>query len=223
MAISVICPGCHKRFSVSEKFAGQKGPCPSCKAIIQIPQKSDEVVVHAPEGFGPKDSQGRAVLKPIFRQETTFNPTVAVGIGGAALTVLLIAVFMRGYGGDVPMWFLGLGAAVLGPPLALAGYTFLRDDELEPYRGTAVLVRSLICGLCYALLWGVYAIVVFYVNEGEPLEIFQMAVLVVPLFAGGAGLAFVTFDIDYGSGAIHYGLYLLVTVVLRLIMGLSAY
>jgi hypothetical protein len=223
MAISVVCPGCHKRFSVSDKFAGQKGPCPSCKAVIQIPQKADEVVVHAPEGFGPKDSQGRAVLKPIFRQETQFSPAVGVSIGGAALVVLLIAVFLRSYRGDVPMWLLGLGAVILGPPLALGGYTFLRDDELEPYRGATVLIRSTICGLGYALLWGVYALVLFYVNEGDPFEIFQMVFLAVPLVLAGAGLAYVSFDIEFGSGVIHYGLYLLVTVALRLIMGLSAY
>src|SRR5690606_37510345 len=141
------------------------------KAVIQIPKTSAEVVVHAPEGFGPKDSKGRAVLKPIFRQETTFNPGIGVAIGGAALVVLLIAVYLRSFGGDVPMWFLGLGAAVLGPPLAMGGYTFLRDDELEPHRGNSLLLRSLICGLVYALLWGVYAFVLFYVNEGEPFEI----------------------------------------------------
>ena len=223
MAISVICPGCHKRFSVSDKFAGQKGPCPSCKAVIPIPKTADEVVVHAPEGFGPKDSQGRAVLKPIFRQETTFSPGIGVAIGGASLLVLLIAVFLRSYGGDVPMWLLGLGAVVLGPPLAMGGYTFLRDDELEPHRGTSVLLRSLICGLVYALLWGVYAFVHFYVNEGEPFEIFQMVLMVVPLVLAGAGTAYVCFDLEFGNGVVHYGLYLLVTVALRLIMGLSAY
>jgi hypothetical protein len=223
MAISVVCPGCKKRFSVSDKFAGQKGPCPSCKATIQIPEKAEEVVVHAPEGFGPADSAGRAVLKPIFRQETTFSPAIGVSIGGAALLVLLIAIYLRSYAGDVPMWLLGLGAVVLGPPLALGGYTFLRDDELEPYRGTSVLVRSLICGLGYALLWGIYAILLFYVNEGDPFEIFQMAFLTVPLVLAGAGIAYVTFDIEFGSGVIHYALYLLVTVSLRLIMGLSAY
>ena len=68
MPIKVICPGCTKRFTVSEKFAGQKGPCPHCKAEIKIPEVAEEeVVIHAPENFGPKDAGGRAVLKPIER------------------------------------------------------------------------------------------------------------------------------------------------------------
>jgi phage FluMu protein Com len=62
MAISIVCTGCKKRFSVSEKFAGLKGPCPNCKTVIQIPAKGDEVVIHAPEAAGPKDSKGAAVI-----------------------------------------------------------------------------------------------------------------------------------------------------------------
>ena len=49
MPINVTCPGCLKRFSVADKFAGKKGPCPKCKKIITIPKKEDEVVIHAPE------------------------------------------------------------------------------------------------------------------------------------------------------------------------------
>ena len=43
MAITIVCPGCHKRFSVSDNFAGQSGPCPKCKTVIKIPEKSTEV------------------------------------------------------------------------------------------------------------------------------------------------------------------------------------
>ena len=34
----------------------------------------------------------------------------------------------------------------------------LRDDELEPYRGTAIYVRSAGCGLVYAALLGVFSL-----------------------------------------------------------------
>ena len=57
-----------------------------------------------------------------------------------------------------------LGSVLLGPPLAFAGYTFLRDDELEPYRGTEVLLRSLACGLVFAAIWGAYWFVFAYFN-----------------------------------------------------------
>ncbi len=222
MPINVTCPGCHKRFTVSDKFAGQKGPCPNCKATIQIPDKSSEVVVHAPESFGPKDSSGRAVLKPIFRQETRFSPIAAIAIGAAVLTLLVVAVMLRSYEGNVPTWLLGLGAVLLGPPLAYGGYTFLRDDELEPYRGTELLVRSLVCGLIYAGAWGLYWAGIVFLNDGESLEIFQMVFAAVPLLAIGAGGAFVSFDFDFGTGLIHFSLYLVVTVLLRLLMGLPA-
>ena len=223
MAITVICPGCHKRFSVSDKFAGQKGPCPSCKAVINIPATADEVVVHAPESFGPKDAAGRAVLKPIFRQETSFSPLAALAIGGSVVALLVIAIGLRSYDGEVPPWILGVGAWLLGPPLAYGGYTFLRNDELEPYRGRSLLIRSLICGTVYALLWGLYFGGVQYLNDGDPLELFQLAVAVVPLVGIGASAAFACLDLDFGNGLIHYSLYLLVTVLLRLIMGMTAY
>lgn len=223
MAINVTCPGCHKRFTVSDKFAGQKGPCPSCKTVIQIPAKSDEVVVHAPEQFGPKDSAGRAVLKPIFRQETRFSVVTAVAIGVSIITVLVVALLLRSYEGQVPTWILGLGAVLLGPPLAYAGYSFLRDDELEPFPRNALLLRSLICGLLYAGIWGLYAAGVQFFNDGEPLEIFQLAFASVAMALLGAGAAFVSYDFEFGTGIIHYALYLVVTVLLRLIMGMTAY
>src|SRR5437773_10569668 len=80
MAIVVVCPTCHARFQVSEKFAGQKGPCPKCKNPINIPKLEDEVKIHAPEEFGAggKDAKGRPVLKPIERVEAKVNPVVTV-------------------------------------------------------------------------------------------------------------------------------------------------
>ena len=81
MPISVVCPGCKARFSVSEKFAGKKGPCPKCKAVILVPNApAEEVKIHVPEQFasGGKDSKGRAVSKPILREETKLKPAVIV-------------------------------------------------------------------------------------------------------------------------------------------------
>ena len=71
MPIQVTCPGCHARFKVSDKFAGQTGPCPKCKKPITIPKKEDEVVIHAPEAYGPKGVDGTATLKPIERKESS--------------------------------------------------------------------------------------------------------------------------------------------------------
>ena len=65
MPINVTCPGCLKRFSVADKFAGKQGPCPKCKKIITIPKKEDQVVIHAPDHSeaGAVGAGGRHVLK----------------------------------------------------------------------------------------------------------------------------------------------------------------
>ena len=81
---------------------------------------------------------------------------VVVGILAGIVTVLVVGCVLRGMR-DRPAWILGLGAFLLAPPLVLGGYTFLRDDELEPYRGLPLIMRVLICSVIYAALWGVYA------------------------------------------------------------------
>ena len=66
MSILVVCPGCRKRFSVSDKFAGQTGPCPNCKAKIRVPTKEEEVKIHGPTEFatGTQDARGDITAKP---------------------------------------------------------------------------------------------------------------------------------------------------------------
>ena len=60
MPITIVCPGCHGRFSVSEKFAGKQGPCPKCKKVISIPKASEEVKIHVPDDYGgAKTSSGQ--------------------------------------------------------------------------------------------------------------------------------------------------------------------
>ena len=41
MSIPVVCPGCRTRFKVSDRFAGQSGACPKCKAKIEVPAQVD--------------------------------------------------------------------------------------------------------------------------------------------------------------------------------------
>src|SRR5262245_27972112 len=163
MAIDVTCTKCLTRFQVSEKFAGKKGPCPKCKAIITVPDKAQEVVIHAPEVAGPKDSTGQAVSKPLTRKEVLLSAPVIGGIVGAIVLVLLVALVLRISfpGGKIPQLVTVLGAFLLAPPLAYAGYTFLRDDELEPYRGMELILHLIAPSVVYpglwALYWGVFA------------------------------------------------------------------
>ena len=93
MAITVLCPSCHARFAVHEKFAGKEGPCPKCKATIKVPAAADEVKVHAPEEYGgAKDAKGRAVLKPLERVEAKVQPVMVVGVAMAVVLAFVVAL-----------------------------------------------------------------------------------------------------------------------------------
>ncbi|MHB8861107.1 MAG: zinc ribbon domain-containing protein [Pirellulaceae bacterium] len=220
MPIEVLCPGCKSRFKVSEKFAGKKGPCPKCKTVITIPEVTEEVIVHVPEEFGPKNAAGVGVLKPIARKEAKLSPLVIVGIVSGIVMVLVVAMLLRGLE-QVSPWVLGIGAFLLAPPLVLGGYTFLRDDELEPYRGLSLMVRVLICGALYAALWGAYAWLPGLVLNLDRLELFHLLLIVPPIVAAGAFVASYSLDLEFTDAIVHYAFYVLVTVVLCLLMGVQ--
>jgi len=227
MSILVVCHKCRKSFKVSDKFAGQKGPCPNCKAPIQVPKKEDEVKIHGAEGFtdGGRSTTGKLLTKPIARQQTKLQPVVAVAVAGAVLVVLLVAwlggfagFFVR-QGGETDLIVCTIALLLITPPLALAAYTFLRDeDELEPYRGTALYVRSGICAAAYLILWAIFA----YVSTTGLLtgEIWEWAFVAPPLLALGALVALSCFDLEFGNAFFHYAFYLLVVLILRWIAGM---
>jgi hypothetical protein len=227
MPITVTCPGCLKRFSVADKFAGQKGPCPKCKTVITIPKKEEEVVIHAPEHSeaGAVGSGGRHVLKTYKRKDTKFQPLVFTGVVGFVLIALLVALVLRSVG-QAEMWVMAVAAIALGPPLAWAGYTFLRDPELEGYQGLALVIRSAACGLTYALLWGVYVFVGAQLWGADAftkgMEIYQLVVMVAAVLGIGAFAAYVSLDLDWGSAFFHAAMYFAITALLRLVAGLSA-
>jgi hypothetical protein len=238
MAILVVCSKCKARFQVSEKFAGQKGPCPKCKNEITVPDKSQEVKIHAPETFGPKSAQGRPVLKPIFREETKWNP-VAAGIIGGVVVLCFILAFVVGrmefetqtnergqtqvVGGPLGYSALVLGSLVVGAALAFGGYTLVRDSELEPFRGQEIWVRTAICAVGYAALWGVVWLVLKVGLGMKPEDIgpVVITIVLVAMLAAGGAVGHFSFDLDYMLGLMHYGMFLIVTVLLRLTMGLG--
>ncbi|HYO25144.1 MAG TPA: hypothetical protein VEQ85_09350 [Lacipirellulaceae bacterium] len=226
MPIHVICPTCHARFKVGDQHAGKAGACPKCKGQIQIPASSEEVVIHEPVSeAGAKDAKGRNVLKPIKRKETKFQLNLALIIGGAALLTFAIAFFVgrQSISEEAMTWFKIAGAVLLGPPLAYAGYSFLRDDEQGAFVGQELLVRSMACGLAYALFWGVY----WYVGTtlfdpddyaGGKLELFQAGILAGIALGLGTFTAFVAFDFEPITGFFHFALYFGVTILLRAVM-----
>jgi len=157
-----------------------------------------------------------------------FNYTAAtiVGLAAACLTTLIVTYILgRAYADSeagVPSLILAVGAGLLGPPLAWAAYGLLRDQELEPHRGVSLLLRALVCGLIYAALWGVYAYLKTSILDGE-VEIFHLAFILPALVAAGGVAALACLEMDFASGALHYGMYLVVTVLLRCVMGIGPY
>lgn len=215
MPISVICPGCKARFSVSEKFAGKQGPCPKCKQTIKIPETAaEEVTIHAPEEFagGGKDAKGKLVGKPITHEDVKFRWGPTLLMGGAVLAVFALAFVIGAVmPGNMPLSALGL--LVVTPPLCAGFYAILRDSERPPLRGVTLWLRTAICAATYAALWGFVAAA----NAWFP----DWTFLVVPLLALGVVGCFASYEIDIGSAAVHFAFFIATTMALRWAIGME--
>jgi hypothetical protein len=221
MSIIVVCEGCRKSFKVSDKFAGKSGPCPKCKRVIQVPAAGQEVTVHAPQQYasGGRSTTGKLVLEPVAFRSAKIEP-VRAALLVAAVLIVLVGVWLGGERGTFQNPIaITIGLLLISPPLALGGYTFLRNDELEPFRGMELYVRSSICALAYVLLWGVFAFLAYYdVITGD---LWIWLFVGVPLMAAGGGIALAVLDLDFTNGVLHYAFYLLVTVLLHRAAGLK--
>lgn len=221
MAIRVTCAKCHTRFDVSENFAGKEGPCPKCKTTIKIPDLDEQVVVHAPEHSGPKDSTGKAVLKPISRSDTVLS-SVQITLIVASIIAFVVAAFVLGNvftdKVNFPIWLLAVGAFVVAMPIAYVAYTFLRNQDAAPFFGQNLWARLGVCAAVYSLLWLVMPLMCYAFTGSE--EIGSIIGLAVIIAAGGVAGMF-ALEFDYLLGIIHYGMYIGICIVLRLIMGLS--
>ncbi|MDZ4818949.1 MAG: hypothetical protein SGJ20_08260 [Planctomycetota bacterium] len=229
MAILVVCTACKTRFQVSEKFAGKQGPCPKCKTVLSVPKLEDQVKIHAPEEYSggaavaAKDAKGRAVLKPLAREKTKVQPIMIVGVAAGVVVTLLIAIVIgisTQPDGPSP-WILGAGAALLAPPLVIAGYTFLRDQEMEAYRGVQLLLRAAIVSSVYAALWGLYAYYgSYYPFVNGTREMWMAIPIAGVMLVIGSLTALGALDLEPTNAFFHYVFYLTVTVLLRLVMQL---
>ena len=226
MAINVTCPSCLKRFNVADEHAGKTGPCPACKKPITIPKLEEQVVIHAPKPEGPTDSKGRSVLKTVKRKDAAFDPLIATGVGGIVLLTLLAAFMLRGNPAANEWPALAGGSLLLGPLVAWAGYGFLRDSDLEPFRGGTLWLRAAIAGAVFALSWFVYYYVAGHLGDSDwqvtGLDPWQM------VLAGGIAVgvatfgSFVSLDLEPFMAFFHCSLYFIVTVLLRVVMALPA-
>ena len=230
MAILVVCPGCKKSFNVDDKFAGKTGPCPKCKAKITIPEKQAEVKIHTPEAFagGGKGASGKLALKPIARTEARIKPIMAAAIGGAVVAAVAWALMTRcfvpqpGAPHTLYLALCGIGLLLVSPPLVVAAYTFLRDDELEAYRGQQLYIRAAVCGAVYMILWAVFAYVKLQlVNPDSKIDLPMWFVIAPPFFLVGAAAGKFSFDLETINGFFHYAFYVAVTMILGGIAGLG--
>jgi predicted Zn finger-like uncharacterized protein len=229
MPISVVCPSCQARFSVSEKFAGKQGPCPKCKKTITVPSAAEEVKIHAPEDFSggsttvKKDVKGRSVLKPIAREKLVVTPKQYALWGGLVLGSLAagFAVRMVWPGGTAPVVVLALGAYFLAWLVAYPAYAVFRDRELEGLSGIQLIQRIAIVATIYAAAWGALAVVqgVFF---PAGLNIVQLLIIAPAPCMIAALACHALLELELGPAVMHFVFYLAVTVIFRLIVGLPA-
>ena len=222
MAISVVCSTCQARFKVSDKFAGQTGPCPKCKNPIKIPKASSDVTVHDPTEAAASSNVGHMPTSPIvFKQESFSRITLTLVFSAGVLLILAAYVAGRIFEVEpgrieIPILLQAVTTVLVAIPCAKIGYTVMRDKELEPYRGRRLAIRVLICSVAYASLWLVRGMIGI-----ENPEIWQWLFLApVFLFAGGL-TAVVSFDLDWGVAVSHYSLYVVLIALVRYVSGLQ--
>jgi hypothetical protein len=235
MPIPVVCPGCKSRFSVSDQFAGRTGPCPKCKQPITIPKPAAaSVVIHEPEApVSTSAGTGRAPTAPLKKRDRPVPVSAFLATGGGAVTFMIAAFALRwiypksGSGeaaeSTIPIWILALGAFAAALPSVILGYAAVRNRELEAFRGRPLLIRSLICSVVYAGLWGARWVLVSQgvLPADGTSEIFPW-LYVGPLFvAAGSLAALATLDLDWGTAAVHFSFYVLFAALLRSLAGLS--
>ena len=112
-----------------------------------------------------------------------------------------------------------VGLLVVSPPLVVAAYRVLHNDDFEPYRSKELYIRATLCALAYAALWGVFSLLVARgVITGE---LWTWIYVAPPFMLAGGLFALATLDLDFGDCLFHYGFYLLATVILRWAAGMK--
>jgi len=221
MAIDVICTGCHKRFQVSDQFAGKKGPCPGCQTIIEIPKLEDVVVVHERE----RTSTGApAKLDSIKRQRTTasklelFAALITLTLG---LTVTIVGCFVRPEDSTAPgILISALAGCFFGIGTSLLGYIVLRNPELEIVNDRKTILKAGGIGIMYAFIWRLQIIITdstLTLEDGIILP--GVIVLAIALTVTASFLSMVLLDFEFSQGLIHTSLFIGALVIYSLILG----
>ncbi len=226
MPISVICPKCKSRFSVSDQFAGRTGPCPKCKAPMTIPKPAAQsVTIHEPDAPVAAAGQvGRAPTAPIKRRDKPVQISALAMAAGGAIACMVVAailpsVFPPTATGEptIPPWLFMGGAFAVAIPSVMLGYAAVRNRELESWQGMDFVKRALVCAVVYTVLWGIRGLL----PPEQTAEMWQWFYLG-PLFVAAGGLAaYASFDIEWGNAVVHYSFYVLVCSLLRWLVGLQ--
>ena len=220
MAIDIICPGCHKRFQVSDQFAGQKGPCPGCKTIIQIPKLEDVVVVHERE---TTSSGAPAKLNSIRRQHTTAGKSELLCASGALLAGLLSTVLVRFLSETEPnpgFFTTLLIGSLLGSSTSLLGHIVLRGQDNGSNYGRKTIVRACLVGVIYTVIWRLLVLLSdgLLVEDGSVI-LPAVIILAIALTAISTFLPMFVFDFEYQQGLVHVALFISSLAIYSLVLG----
>lgn len=189
--------------------------------MLEVPAASKEVKVHSPQDFGGggRSTTGKLVLKPLEYTPAKLDPVTATIVAAATLVVLAAAWL----GGRMHLFenmiVSAIGLLLISPPLAAGAYTFLRNDELEPYRGRSLYIRAALCALAYVVLWGIFALLGARGVITNDLWVWIFAAP--PFLVAGGLIAVAALDLDFGNGLFHYGFYVLVTLLLHWAAGMK--
>ncbi len=176
-----------------------------------------DVVIHAPDEFisAGKTLDGRAIAKPVSREDVKFSSLWAVIIGGGVLFSFLAAFTLGRIFVESPTvlnWaVIGLSGLV-AVPLAMLSYWVLTDPELEQHTGWSLWIRSAICGTIYAGLWVAWTILKSF-GYGE--ELVSSLVLLVPVVGIGTAAPLACFDLELENSAAHFAAFMGVSLLLR--------
>lgn len=205
MAIRVLCPGCMTSFEVGDQFAGQKGPCPKCGHIIEIPKV--QVVVHAPDEVvqDGKTTRVGKETRPIEQKRFEFSTQ---GLLLSLLGILLVFGAAFGVGLVKSAVLSGIVGAVavfgIAFPIARFGYMLIRDaDDLEKLDGSELTQKSLFTALVFGGSWIVFELFVAFLGS----QGLTAALLLIPVAVVGSFGALIFFDCNFGKALLVYAVF----------------
>ena len=209
MAIDVICPGCFKRFQVSDQFAGRTGPCPGCKTVISIPTLEDQVVIEEPV-HKPGAPGAHTKIDGIARRVGFFGRFEVITLCSLFAAAAVIAILSNILQGDpvgvlnaTSGFFFALGLVLVSLASSVLGYGVLKDSEVEAFDRRSTIIRSAITAIIYCLIASVFvAAALLFDHHKDPrtliLTIVGAACFVIASFA-----PMVLYEMELIQGALH--------------------